>query len=143
MATAGMRAEFNFRFSTGSDPPRSARGKVNGAAIMETIVNLLRHYPELALFATLSLGYFIGQLKIGSIAIGTVASTLLVGVVIGLANIKIDSFTKSCFFYLFIFAIGYKVGPQFFSGLRGEGLQQAALCVIFCFLALGSVWAIS
>jgi len=110
---------------------------------MSTIAELLRHYPELALFATLSLGYFFGQFKLGPLSLGTVASTLLVGVVIGLANIKIDPFTKSCFFYLFIFAIGYKVGPQFFQGLRGDGLQQAALAVIFCLLALGSVYAIS
>src|SRR5437773_3130837 len=111
--------------------------------MMNAIAELLRHHAELALFATLSLGYFFGQFKFGSISLGTVASTLLVGVVIGLANIKIDSFTKSVFFYLFIFAIGYKVGPQFFSGLRGEGLQQAALAVIFCFIALGSIWLIS
>src|SRR3954467_13018829 len=110
---------------------------------MNAIIELLRKYPELALFATLSLGYFFGQFKLGKLSLGTVASTLLVGVVIGLANIKIDPFTKSVFFYLFIFAIGYKVGPQFFQGLRGEGLQQAALSVIFCFLALGSVWAVS
>src|SRR3954447_669853 len=110
---------------------------------MHTIADLLRHHPELALFATLSLGFWIGQFKFGKLSLGTVASTLLVGVVIGLANIKIDAFTKSVFFYLFIFAIGYKVGPQFFQGLRGEGLQQAALAVIFCLLALGSVWSIS
>src|SRR6059036_3615916 len=110
---------------------------------MDAIVELLRHHPELALFATLSLGYFFGQFKFGKLAVGTVASTLLVGVVIGLANIKIDPFTKSVFFYLFIFAIGYKVGPQFFQGLRGEGLQQAALSVIFCLIALGNVWAIA
>src|SRR4051812_18801602 len=110
---------------------------------MSSIAELLRNYPELALFATLSLGYFLGQLKLGSISLGTVAATLLVGVVIGLANIKIPAFTKSVFFYLFIFAIGYKVGPQFFRGLRGEGLQQALLAVIFCLIALGTVWAIS
>src|SRR3954462_1944943 len=110
---------------------------------MNAIVELLRKYPELALFATLSLGYFFGQFKIGKVGLGTVASTLLVGVVIGLADVKISPFTKSVFFYLFIFAIGYKVGPQFFQGLRGEGLQQAALCIIFCLLALGSVWGIS
>ena len=110
---------------------------------MHAIAELLRHHPEIALFATLSLGYFLGQFKFGSIALGTVASTLLVGVVIGLANVKIDPFTKSVFFYLFIFAIGYKVGPQFFQGLRGEGLQQAALAVIFCLIALGSIWSIS
>lgn len=110
---------------------------------MNVILELLRHHPELALFATLSLGYFFGQFKFGALSLGTVASTLLVGVVIGLANIKIDPFTKSVFFYLFIFAIGYKVGPQFFQGLRGEGLRQAALAIIFCFLALGSVWGVS
>src|SRR3954471_282323 len=110
---------------------------------MNAITELLRDHPELALFATLSLGYFFGQFKFGALSLGTVASTLLVGVVIGLANIKIDPFTKSVFFYLFVFAIGYKVGPQFFQGLRGEGLQHAALSVIFCLLALGSVWGIS
>src|SRR4051812_20276125 len=110
---------------------------------MNAIAELLRQHPELALFATLSLGYFIGQLKFGGFALGTVAATLLVGVVIGLADIKISPFTKSVFFYLFLFAIGYKVGPQFFSGLRGEGIQQAILTVIFCLLALGSVWGIS
>jgi putative transport protein len=110
---------------------------------MSAIAELLRHHPEIALFATLSLGYFLGQFKFGAISLGTVASTLLVGVVIGLANIKIDPFTKSVFFYLFIFAIGYKVGPQFFQGLRGEGLQQAALSVIFCLIALGCIWSIS
>src|SRR5438477_3384325 len=110
---------------------------------MHAIAELLRKYPELALFATLSLGYFFGQFKFGPIALGTVASTLLVGVVIGLADVKISPFTKSVFFYLFIFAIGYKVGPQFFQGLRGEGLQQAALCIIFCLLALGTVAGLS
>ena len=110
---------------------------------MNDIVELLRKYPELALFATLSLGYFLGQFKVGKVGLGTVASTLLVGVVIGLADVKISHFTKSVFFYLFIFAIGYKVGPQFFRGLRGEGLQQALLTVIFCLIALASVWSIS
>src|SRR5688500_13671963 len=110
---------------------------------MDVIVELLRKYPELALFATLSLGYFLGQFKVGPISLGTVASPLLVGVVIGLADIKISPFTKSVFFYLFIFAIGYKVGPQFFQGLRGEGLQQAALSIIFCLIALANIWLIS
>src|SRR4029434_5129410 len=88
-------------------------------------------------------GYFFGRFKIGPVSLGTVACTLLVGVVIGLANVKIPSFTKTCFFYLFIFAIGYKVGPQFFQGLRGEGLQQAALAVIFCLIALATIWSVS
>src|SRR5215213_9202943 len=110
---------------------------------MNAIAELLRHHPELALFATLSAGYALGRLKLGPLSLGTVAATLLVGVVIGLADVKISAFTKTVFFYLFIFAIGYKVGPQFFRGLRGDGLQQALLTVIFCLIALGSVWSIS
>src|SRR4029079_1281474 len=110
---------------------------------MNAIAELLRHHPELALFATLSLGYFLGQFRWGALSLGAVDSTLLVGVIIGLADVKISPFTKSVFFYLFIFAIGYKVGPQFFRGLRGEGLQQAALSVIFCVIALVTVWSIS
>src|SRR3954471_5156940 len=107
---------------------------------MKAISELLRTYPELALFATLSLGYFFGQFKYGPISLGTVASTLLVGVVIGLAEVKISACRKSVSFYLFIFAIGYKVGPQFFRGLRGEGIHQAILAVIFCLVALATVW---
>ena len=110
---------------------------------MKAIVELLRSYPELALFATLSLGYYFGQFKFRGVGLGTVASTLLVGVVIGLADVKISPFTKTVFFYFFVFAIGYKVGPQFFRGLRGDGLRQALLTVIFCLLGLGSVWSIS
>src|SRR5215213_6961487 len=110
---------------------------------MNAIAELLRHHPELALFATLSAGYALGRLKLGPLSLGTVAATLLVGVVIGLADVKISAFTKTVFFYLFIFAIGYKVGPQFFRGLRGEGLQQALLTVIFCLIALASVWSVS
>jgi putative transport protein len=110
---------------------------------MSVIVDLLRKHPELALFATLSLGYLLGRVKVGTVGLGTVASTLLVGVVVGLSDIKIDPFTKTVFFNLFVFAIGYKVGPQFFQGLRGEGLQQAALAVIFCLIALGNVWGIA
>jgi putative transport protein len=108
---------------------------------MSVIVDLLRKHPELALFATLSLGYLLGRVKFGKIGLGTVASTLLVGVVVGLSDVRIDPFAKTIFFYLFVFAIGYKVGPQFFQGLRGEGLQQATLAVIFCLIALANVWA--
>src|SRR5215211_5087529 len=66
--------------------PRSCGGP--RAVVMNAIVELLRKYPELALFATLSLGYCFGQVKFRGVGLGTVASTLLVGVVIGLADVK-------------------------------------------------------
>ena len=47
---------------------------------MEWFANLLRHYPELAIFLTLAFGFWIGKFKIKKFTLGTVTSVLLVGV---------------------------------------------------------------
>ena len=102
---------------------------------MEWFTNLLRHYPELAIFLTLAFGFWIGKFKIGKFSLGTVTSVLLVGVLIGQLHIDIGQPIKSVFFLLFLFAVGYSVGPQFFRGLKKEGLPQvlfAALMCLFC-----------
>ena len=100
--------------------------------MIEWIPEILRRYPEIAVFTTLTLGFLFGQLKLGSFSLGTVAATLLVGVVIGLADPKIHPIAKTLFFDLFIFTIGYKIGPQFFRSFKGDGLQQATLTVVYC-----------
>lgn len=102
---------------------------------MEWFADLLKHYPELAIFLTLALGFWIGKFKIGKFSLGTVTSVLLVGVLIGQLHIDIGAPIKSVFFLLFLFAVGYSVGPQFFRGLKKEGLPQmlfAALMCLFC-----------
>ncbi len=102
---------------------------------MEWFTNLLRHYPELAIFLTLAFGFWIGKFKIGKFSLGTVTSVLLVGVLIGQLHVDIGQPIKSVFFLLFLFAVGYSVGPQFFRGLKKEGLPQvlfAALMCLFC-----------
>lgn len=105
---------------------------------MEWFANLLRHYPELAIFLTLALGFWIGKFKVKKFTLGTVTSVLLVGVVVGQLNIPITGPLKSVFFLLFLFAVGYSVGPQFFRGLKKEGLPQvlfaASMCVV-CLIA--------
>ena len=105
---------------------------------MEWITNLLQHYPELAIFITLALGFWIGKFKIKKFTLGTVTSVLLVGVLIGQLHIDIGAPLKSVFFLMFLFAVGYSVGPQFFRGLKKEGLPQmlfAAVMCIFCLIA--------
>ena len=105
---------------------------------MEWITNLLQHYPELAIFITLALGFWIGKFKIKKFTLGTVTSVLLVGVLIGQLKIDIRGPLKSVFFLMFLFAVGYSVGPQFFRGLKKEGLPQmlfAAVMCIFCLIA--------
>lgn len=103
---------------------------------MEWFANLLRHYPELAIFLTIAFGFWIGKFKIKKFTLGTVTSVLLVGVVIGQLNIDIGAPLKSVFFLLFLFAVGYSVGPQFFRGLKKEGLPQVLFAVVMCLFCL-------
>lgn len=103
---------------------------------MDWFVNTLKDYPELAVFLTLSLGYFIGKFKIGSFSLGTVTSVLLVGVLVGQWDIVISPNVKSVFFLMFLFAVGYSVGPQFFGGLKKDGLPQMLFAAIVCVLCL-------
>ena len=94
---------------------------------MDYVVRALRENPELAVFLTLAVGFCIGRLKIGSFSLGTVVGTLLAGVLIGQLDIKVPSTVKSIFFLLFLFSTGYKVGPQFFRGLKKNALTQVSL----------------
>ena len=103
---------------------------------MDAVVNLFREYPSLAIFLTIGVGFWIGKLKYKSFTLGTVTSVLLVGVVVGQMDIPISGPLKSVFFLLFLFAIGYSVGPQFFRSLRGSGLKQVAFACILCVVCL-------
>lgn len=107
---------------------------------MHWFVEALRDNPSLAIFLTLGLGFLIGQLKYKSFSLGNVTSVLLVGVVIGQLNIPIPGPIKDAFFLLFLFAIGYSVGPQFFHALRGDGIKQVIFACVVCVLCLLSTW---
>ena len=99
--------------------------------------DILRQYPTLALFLTVGLGFLIGKLRIGNFSLGSVTSVLLVGVVVGQLNIPMSGPLKMVFFMMFLFSIGYSVGPDFFKSLRGSGARQAIFAVIMsstCFL---------
>lgn len=110
---------------------------------MDWIVNQLRSHPELAIFLTLFLGFWIGKLRIGKFSLGAVTSVLLVGVLIGQLNITVDGPIKSVFFLLFLFAIGYKVGPQFFRGLKKDGLPQMGFAALMCLFCLFIPWLLA
>jgi putative transport protein len=107
---------------------------------MDPIVKALQTHPELAIFLTLAVGYLIGRVRIGSFAIGSVTGVLIAGVLIGQVTIAVSPNVKAVFFLMFLFAIGYKVGPQFFGGLRKNGLPQLVLTVILCITALVSTF---
>ncbi len=102
------------------------------------LVDTLRTYPELAIFLTLGLGFWLGKFRIGSFSLGVVTSTLLAGVLVGQLEIAISGNVKSTFFLMFLFAVGYGVGPQFFAGLKGDGIQQVLFAVVLCVTVLAS-----
>lgn len=103
---------------------------------MDFFVQGLRSNPELAVFLTLAIGFLIGRIKFGSFSLGIVVGTLLAGVLIGQLDIKVPSIVKSIFFALFLFTTGYKVGPQFFRGLKRDAIPQMALTVVLCVVCL-------
>jgi putative transport protein len=107
---------------------------------MEVIKNLLQKNPEIAVFLTLALGFLVGKLKFGKFSLGVVTSTLLAGVLIGQMDIKISPNVKSIFFLMFLFAVGYAVGPQFIEGLKSGGLKQVLFAVIVCLACLFSTF---
>ena len=103
---------------------------------MNYLIDALREHPELALFLTLALGFAIGKIKIGSFGLGTIVGTLLAGVLIGQMAIQVPGVVKYVFFDLFLFATGYKVGPQFFRGLKKDALPQVTLTLVLCVTCL-------
>ncbi len=103
---------------------------------MNWFVTSLRENPELAIFLTLAIGFVIGRVRIGSFRLGNVVGTLLAGVLVGQLDVKVDPLVKTVFFALFLFATGYKVGPQFFRGLRKNAASQALLTLVLCAVSL-------
>jgi len=103
---------------------------------MDWIIKTFQQYPELAIFLTLALGYWVGSLKLGKFNLGAVTGVLLAGILIGQMHITISPNVKSVFFLMFLFAVGYAVGPQFFRGLKSDGVPQAIFAVLQCLTSL-------
>lgn len=104
--------------------------------LLDWLVKTLRDNPAIAIFLTLGIGFWIGKLKYKTFSLGTVTSVLLVGVLVGQLDIPVPGPMKQVFFLLFLFAIGYSVGPQFFASLRGSGLKQVLFAVVMCLIVL-------
>src|SRR4029077_19395104 len=90
----------------------------------------LRQYPEIAIFLALALGYYFGKFTFRGLGLGSVTATLLAGVLIGQIGITIAQPLKATVFLLFLFAVGYGVGPQFVRGVAKDGVPQALFAVV-------------
>src|SRR6185369_8534383 len=90
----------------------------------------LKQYPEIAIFLTLGLGYYFGKFTFKGIGLGAVTATLLAGVLIGQIGITINQPLKATVFLMFLFAVGYAVGPQFVRGVARDGVPQALFSAV-------------
>ena len=104
---------------------------------------MMKLYPEIAIFLCLCLGYYFGKFGYKGIALGSVTATLIAGVVIGQIGITISQPLKAFSFLMFLFAVGYGVGPQFVRGIASNGLPQAIFSVVQCVFSLAAVVVIA
>jgi putative transport protein len=99
-------------------------------------VQTLRSYPEIAIFLSLAAGYYFGSFTYKGLGLGAVTATLLAAILIGQLGITISGPLKPTFFLMFLFAIGYGVGPQFVRGIAHDGIPQALFAVVVCLFCL-------
>src|SRR3954454_2316228 len=104
--------------------------------MFEWFVATLKQYPEIAIFLALGLGYYFGKFTFRGIGLGAVTATLLAGVLIGQIGITISQPLKATVFLMFLFAVGYGVGPQFVRGIAKDGVPQAVFTVVQCVFSL-------
>jgi putative transport protein len=99
----------------------------------------LVRYPELALFLVIATGYWIGSFRIGAFSLGPVTGALFAGLFVGdFAPVPVSGMTKSFLFLLFLFGVGYSVGPQFMQAVKRDGFKPMLLAVIVCFTGLAA-----
>ena len=96
----------------------------------------LRTYPEIAIFLSLAVGYYVGGKSFKGFSLGAVTATLLTAVLIGQLGITVSANVKSVFFLMFLFAVGYGVGPQFVRGIAKDGIPQAIFALIVSALCI-------
>ena len=111
---------------------------------MEWVARVFTKYPEMAVYLAIGIGYVIGRLKFRGVGLGVVTGSLLGGILIGnFFHVPVSDQAKAMLFLLFLFGIGYSVGPSFFSNLKGEGWRWAVLGVFVPVVGLLTAYAVA
>src|SRR5882724_9443953 len=122
-------------------PPRNRRAATRRGVIMvDWFVQTLKSYPEIPIFLSLARGYYFGSLPYKRLGLGAVTATLIAAAIICQLGITVSGPLKPTFFLMFLFAIGYGVGPQFVRGISQDGVPQALFAAVVCFFCLGAAY---
>src|SRR6185437_12086510 len=107
--------------------------------MLTSLEQFLVRYPELALFLVIAAGYWIGSFGIGAFSLGPVTGALFAGLLVGdFAHVPVSSMTKSFLFLLFLFGVGYSVGPQFVLAMKRDGLKPMLMAVVVSLTGLAA-----
>jgi putative transport protein len=109
----------------------------------EWILVFLKSHEAIAFFLVLGTGYLIGNIRIGSFSLGSVAGVLFAGLIFGYFGFRITSAAQMTGFALFIFSVGYQAGPGFVAVLKQDGLKYFALSVAVALTGfmIAALWA--
>src|SRR4029078_8722648 len=107
-----------------------------GNVMIDWLFATLKQYPEIAIFLSLAIGYYVGKFNYRGLGLVAFTATLLAAVIIGQIGITITGPLKPFFFLMFLFAIGYGVGPQFVRGIAQDGIPQAIFAAVVCVFCL-------
>ncbi|WP_279213127.1 aspartate-alanine antiporter [Delftia acidovorans] len=110
---------------------------------MDFLRSIFHQAPEIALFAALALGYWVGKFRFGSFQLGGVAGSLLAAVLISQVGVTIDSGIKAVLFALFIYAVGFESGPQFFRSLGLQSVKEILMALVVAVSGLVTVVVIA
>lgn len=106
---------------------------------MEWIQQHLKQSPEILLFLSLAIGFWIGRIHYGKFQLGGVAGSLLAAVVLSLFGVSVDNGEKALLFAIFIYAVGFESGPQFFKSLGRQSLREIFLAAFMAVAGLATV----
>ena len=100
---------------------------------------IFKRSPEIALFLSLAFGYAIGKIRFGKFQLGGVAGSLLIAVLVSQVGVQVDPGVKAILFSLFIYAVGYESGPQFFRSLGRQSIKEIILAAVLALTGLVTV----
>ena len=116
---------------------------------MAGIFQFLGREPFIVIFGVVALGMWLGRKKIAGIALGSVVCIILIGLALSMwayassgVSLALPVELETVFFNLFIFAMGVKIGPQFFAGLERDGWHMVIIGLIVAIVAPALAWAL-
>ena len=111
---------------------------------MEWLAKLFTKYPEMGVYLAVGLGYLVGKLKFRGVGLGAVTGSLLGGILIGnFFHVSVSDQAKAIVFLLFLFGIGYSVGPSFFQTFKGEGWRWVLLGLFVPVIGLLATYSVA